>query len=95
LVRDHYLEIDPRQGGLTGSNDFVGGQYFEFQTHNAHGNCLYIYLKSISELLYIENPYSGYLDLQRDIRAEESPTPFWVFGPYNIYTCHNSVVSRK
>jgi hypothetical protein len=52
------------------SQDFFGEQYLEMQTYNAHGNCFYMYLKSISTLLYVKIPYSDYLDLQTDIRAK-------------------------
>jgi hypothetical protein len=58
------------QGVLTGSHDFVEGLYLEFQTYNSHGNCFYVYLKSISTLTYVEKPYSDVLDLQTDIRAK-------------------------
>jgi hypothetical protein len=58
------------QGVLTGSQDFVGGQYLEFHTVNSHGNCFYVYLMSRSTLLYVEYPYSDHLHLQTDIRAK-------------------------
>jgi hypothetical protein len=55
---------------LTGSQDYVGGQYLEIHTYNSHGNCFYVYLMSISTFLNVEKPYSDYLDLQTDIRAK-------------------------
>jgi hypothetical protein len=55
---------------MTRSQDFVGGQYLEFHTYNSHGNCFYVHLMSISTLLYVENSYSDYLDLQTDICAK-------------------------
>jgi hypothetical protein len=59
-----------KQGVFVGSQDFVGGQYLEFQTYNPHGNCFYVFLMSLSGLLYVECPYSDHLDLQTDIRAK-------------------------
>jgi hypothetical protein len=41
-------------GGIHWVQDFVGGQHLEFHTYNSHGNCFYVYLMSISTLLYVE-----------------------------------------
>jgi hypothetical protein len=35
----------------------------EMQTYSSHGNRFYMYLMSISTLLYVKNCYSDYLDL--------------------------------
>jgi hypothetical protein len=35
----------------------------EIHTYNSHGNWFYMYLMSISTLLYVESPCSDYLDL--------------------------------
>jgi hypothetical protein len=51
---------------------------------------------SISTLLYVENRYSDYLDLQTDIRAKlVTYAIFGFLGPYKHYTCHISMVSRN
>jgi hypothetical protein len=44
----------------------------------------------------MESPYSGYLDLQKDIRVKlVTYVIVGVLGLYNNYTCHNSIVSRN
>jgi hypothetical protein len=65
-----YRSIYGLQGGFVGSQDFVGGQFLEFQTYNSHGNCFYVYLMSISTLMDVEISYSDYLVLQTDIRSK-------------------------
>jgi hypothetical protein len=42
----------------------------EIQTYNSHGNCFYVYLKSISKFIAFVVGPEGYLDLKTAIRAE-------------------------
>jgi hypothetical protein len=77
-----------------GSITLVSGHYLEIQTYSSHGNRYYMYLKSISDLLYmnisydIKISYSGYLDLQAVIGL----VTYAIFGflgflgPYNNCT---------
>jgi hypothetical protein len=68
-------------GVMTESQDFFGGQYLEFHTYNSHGNCFYVYLMSISTLLYLKKTCSDYLDSKTDIRAMRvTYAIFLVFG---------------
>jgi hypothetical protein len=47
-------------------------------------------------LLYMGVFYSAYRDLQTNIRAKlVTYAIFGFLGPYNNYTCHNSVISRN
>jgi hypothetical protein len=85
------------KGWLTRSQDFFGGQYLEFHTYNSHGNCFYVYLKSICTFFFVKNCNWDYLDLQKDLRAKwvlfahlEFPCNhlrhFWVFGSLQTLT---------